>query len=304
MSEKNLKVNIAGVEFKNPILTASGTFGSGKEYSEFYDLGLLGGITLKGVSYEPWEGNPPPRIAETYGGMLNSIGLQNPGVFEFIKDELPFLRNVDTKVVVNVCGHTIEEYIQVVEVLNDEEIIDLFELNISCPNIRAGGITFGTDSIQAERVVTAVKKVCKKPLFVKLSPNVADIGMIARVVEAAGADGISLINTLVGMKIDIHKRQPILKNKIGGLSGPCIKPVAVKMIHQVRKAVKIPIIGMGGVITGDDAVELLMAGADVVAVGTANFMDPYAPINILDGLKDFMDKENIKDVREITNIID
>lgn len=299
---KNLGVNIAGVLFKNPIMTASGTFGSGKEYSEFIDLNNLGGIMVKGVSYEPWRGNDSPRIAETYGGMLNSVGLQNPGVHKFVQDDIPFLKKFDTKIIVNVCGHTLEEYIKVVEVLNDTDI-DMYELNISCPNISEGGITFGTDCNMVSTVVSEVKKISKKPLIVKLSPNVTDIVSIAKAAEASGADALSLINTLLGMKIDIYKRQPVLANKMGGLSGPSIKPVAVRMVYQVSKAVNIPIIGMGGITTGEDAIEFIMAGATAVAVGTANFMNPYATIDILNGVKDFMKNNNIDDINNLRGAV-
>lgn len=299
---KNLGVNIAGVLFKNPIMTASGTFGSGKEYSEFIDLNNLGGIMVKGVSYDPWRGNDSPRIAETYGGMLNSVGLQNPGVHKFVQDDIPFLKKFDTKIIVNVCGHTLEEYIKVVEVLNDTDI-DMYELNISCPNISEGGITFGTDCNMVSTVVSEVKKISKKPLIVKLSPNVTDIVSIAKAAEASGADALSLINTLLGMKIDIYKRQPVLANKMGGLSGPSIKPVAVRMVYQVSKAVNIPIIGMGGITTGEDAIEFIMAGATAVAVGTANFMNPYATIDILNGVKDFMKNNNIDDINNLRGAV-
>lgn len=297
----SLNVSICGVEFKNPVLTASGTFGSGKEYSEFIDLNLLGGIIVKGVSNKKWLGNPPPRIAETYGGMINAVGLQNPGVDAFIKTDLPFLNKFDTNVIVNVCGHTIPEYVEVVDKLADTEI-DMLELNISCPNLSEGGLAFGTSTQSVTEVVSEVKKHAKQPLIVKLSPNVTDICEIARAAEAAGADGLSLINTILAMQIDIHKRRPVLGNTVGGLSGPAIKPVAVRMVYQVHKAVKIPIIGMGGIVSGDDAVEFLMAGASAVAVGTASFANPYATEEVIKGIERYMDRYNMNDIKEILPI--
>lgn len=300
--DKNLSVNLAGVELKNPVMTASGTFASGKEYGEFIDINKLGAIVAKGVSSKPWKGNPAPRIAETYGGMLNCVGLQNPGADFFIKEELPFIKKFDTKVVVNLCGHTIEEYIEVTKCFKNVDV-DLLELNISCPNITKGGISFGTDAKLVEEVVSKVKKQASKPLIVKLSPNVTDIVSIAKAAESGGADAISLINTVMGMKIDINKKKPILANKIGGLSGPAIKPIAVRMVYLVSKAVKVPIIGMGGIMTGEDAIEFIMAGATAVAVGTANFVNPYATMDILQGIEDFMDKNEIKDLKQIRGII-
>ena len=300
----SLNVNIAGVELKNPIITASGTFNSGKEYSRLIDLNKLGAITAKGVSHEPWPGNPPPRIAETYGGMLNAVGLQNPSAKNFIKDDLPFMRQFDTKVIVNLCGKTMEDYIAVAQDFNGVDI-DLFELNISCPNIKAGGMAMGTDPKTAEEVTRNVKKILgKTPLMVKLSPNVKDIVSIAKAAEAGGADGLSLINTLLGMKIDIHKRRPILGNKIGGLSGPAIKPVAVRMVYQVAKATNLPIIGMGGITTGEDAIEFIMAGATAVSVGMANFTNPHATIEILQGIEDYMVKYGIKNINDIRGVIE
>lgn len=299
MSVLNTSVNIAGVAFKNPVTTASGTFASGKEYAEFVDLHKLGAITTKGVSLKEWKGNPPPRIAETYGGMLNSVGLQNPGVEAFIENDLPFLREAGTNVIINVCGHTVEEYCAVVERLSGEEEVHMFELNISCPNVSEGGINFGTNWKMTEKVVMAVKKVSKKPLIVKLTPNVTDIDVIAKAAESSGADALSLINTLVGMKIDINTRRPVLGNRTGGLSGPAIKPVAVRMVYQVAKTVKIPIIGMGGIVSGDDAIEFMLAGATAVAVGTANFNDPYATTEVIKGIEYYMFKNNINDINEI-----
>jgi len=303
---KNLKVNIAGVEFNNPVTTASGTFGYGREFSQFVDLNKIGGISVKGVAIDEWGGNPPPRIMETYGGMLNSVGLQNPGVDYFIEKEIPFLRRYESKIIANVCGHSVEEYEGVCEKINEADI-DLVELNISCPNLggSGGGAAFGTDPDMAREVVAKSKaKLTKKPLLVKLSPNVTDITLIAKTVEAAGADAVSLINTLLGMKIDIRKRKAPFANKVAGLSGPAIKPVALRMVYQVKKSVKIPVLGMGGISTGEDAIEFMMAGASAIAVGTANFINPNACINILREIEEFMEKENIKDINEIVGIID
>lgn len=300
---KNLSFKIGNVEFKNPVMTASGTFGSGKEYVDFIDLNKLGAVVVKGVSKTPWIGNDTPRIAEVYGGMLNSVGLQNPGVDVFIKEDIPFLRQFDTKIVVNVCGHSLDEYIEVTESLTNADV-DALELNISCPNVAEGCLSFGTDAKMVEKVVSSVKKVSKQPLIVKLTPNVTDITEIARASEIGGADAISLINTITGMKIDIHKRKPILAKKMGGMSGPAIKPIAVRMVYQVSKVVNIPIIGMGGISNGDDAIEFILAGASGIAVGTANFINPYATIDVLKGIEDYMDKYNIKDLKEIRGIVD
>ncbi|WP_250227552.1 dihydroorotate dehydrogenase [Anaeropeptidivorans aminofermentans] len=300
---RNLSVTIADVTFKNPVGTASGTFGSGREFVDFIDLNNLGSVTVKGVSAEPWLGNPSPRAAETYGGMLNSVGLQNPGAYEFIKNDIPFLRQFDTKIIVNICGHTVEEYAEVAKIINEADI-DMMELNISCPNVSQGGITFGTNTEMVEKVVGEIKKVITKPLIVKLSPNVTDIAEIAKSAESAGADAISLINTLLGMRIDIHKRKPVLANKMGGLSGPAIKPVAVRMVYQVRKAVQIPIIGMGGISNWEDAIEFIMAGASMISVGTANFMNPMVTEEILSGIINYMDECHIKDIKDITGIIE
>lgn len=300
---KNLSFKIGNVEFKNPVMTASGTFGSGKEYVDFIDLNKLGAVVVKGVSKTPWIGNDTPRIAEVYGGMLNSVGLQNPGVDAFIKEDIPFLRQFDTKIVVNVCGHSLDEYIEVTESLANADV-DALELNISCPNVAEGCLSFGTDAKMVEKVVSSVKKVSKQPLIVKLTPNVTNIIEIARASEIGGADAISLINTITGMKIDIHKRKPILAKKMGGMSGPAIKPIAVRMVYQVSKVVNIPIIGMGGISNGDDAIEFILAGASGIAVGTANFINPYATIDVLKGIEDYMDKYNIKDLKEIRGIVD
>jgi len=298
----DLKVNIAGVELKNPVITASGTFGSGREYSDFIDLSKLGAITVKGVSDKPWKGNPAPRIAEVYGGMLNSVGLQNPGVDYFIKEDLPFLKQFNTKIIVNVCGHTIKEYVNVVKALNGKEI-DLIELNISCPNVAEGGMAFGTDCNMVEKVVGEVKKYADKPLIVKLSPNVTDIAAIAKSAVNGGADALSLINTITAMKIDIHKRKAILAQKIGGMSGPAVKPIAVRMVYQVSKAVDVPIIGMGGISNGNDAIEFIMAGATGVSIGTAGFSNPTAAIDTITEIKNYMQKYNINNLSEIRAII-
>ncbi len=282
----NTTVNIAGVELKNPIMTASGTFGSGEEYSEFVDLNKLGAVVTKGVANVPWQGNPTPRIAETYGGMLNSIGLQNPGIDVLIKRDIPFLKKFDTKIVVNVCGKTTEDYCEVVERLSQEEV-DLLEINISCPNVKEGGIAFGQNPAAVEAITKELKKRAKQPIIMKLSPNVTDITEIAKAAEAGGADALSLINTLTGMKIDIHKKAFALANKTGGLSGPAIKPIAIRMVYQVANAVKLPIIGMGGISNTEDAIEFLMAGANAVAVGTMNFRNPYVTEEIVNGIEQY-----------------
>ena len=303
MSNINTAVNICGVEMKNPVTTASGTFGSGREFGEFVDLNRLGAVTVKGVAAEAWKGNNAPRIAETYGGMLNSVGLQNPGADYFIENDIPFLRQFDTKIIVNICGHTIEEYCAAAEKLSDADV-DLFELNISCPNVSQGGITFGTVPSMAEKVVSEVKKYCKKPLIVKLTPNVTDITEIAKAAVSGGADALSLINTLLGMRIDIHKRKPVLANKVGGFSGPAIKPVAVRMVYQVCKAVDVPVIGMGGISNYEDAIEFIMAGATGVAIGTANFMNPYTTVEVVEGIEKFMKENGIKYLSELRGVID
>lgn len=299
----NTKVNICGVELKNPVMTASGTFGSGREFSEFIDLNKLGAVVVKGVADKPWNGNPAPRIAEVYGGMLNSVGLQNPGVDYFIENDIPFLRQFDTKIIVNVCGHSIEEYTNVVKKLQGQDV-DLLELNISCPNVSEGGMAFGTDPCMVEKVVNEVKKVADKPLIVKLSPNVTDITEIAKAAVSGGSDALSLINTLTGMKIDIYKRQPVLYRKIGGMSGPAVKPVAVRMVYQVCKAVDVPVIGMGGISNAEDAIEFIMAGATGVSIGTANFINPRATVETVEGIEEYMRKYNVNDLSEIRGIID
>jgi len=293
----NLKVNIAGVEWKNPVTTASGTFGFGKEYAEYFDISRLGAVTVKSVSIEKKLGNPTPRVAETAAGMLNAVGLQNPGAEFFLKYELPNLRKLDTKIVVNIAGNTIDEYVAVTEMIGDS--VDMLELNISCPNVKVGGMAFGVDEKSAFEATSAVRKVAKVPLIVKLSPNVTDISAIAVAVESGGADAVSLINTLLGMKIDINKRKPILANNVGGLSGPAVMPIAVRMVYQVAQKVKIPIIGMGGISSGSDAIEFLLAGASAVAVGTAGFVDPYAHIRVINEIEEYMIKNNIADVNDI-----
>ncbi len=302
--DSQLGVTIAGVHFKNPVMTASGTFGHGEDFADFVDVSRLGGVITKGVSITPWKGNPPPRIAETTSGMLNAVGLQNPGVEVFKATAIPYLRRFNTNIIVNLCGHTLEEYVAVTEAMADADV-DMFELNISCPNLAAGagGLAFGTDPAMVEKVVGAVKKKATKPLIVKLSPNVTDITAIAKAAQGAGADALSLINTLLGMHIDIHRRKPTLANTMGGLSGPCIKPVALRMVYQAAKAVSIPIIGMGGIATGADAVEFLMAGATAVAVGSANFANPHATLDVLTGILEYMYQYNINDINTLVGAI-
>ena len=297
-----LGVTIAGVELKNPIMTASGTFGSGRDFEPYVDLNRIGCVVVKGVANKEWLGNPAPRIVETYGGMINAVGLQNPGIDTFIKEDIPFLRQYDTKIAVNLAGRTIEEYVEVAEKLRDADV-DLLELNISCPNVKEGGVAFGIDPVMAQKVTEAVKKVARQPLIVKLSPNVTDITEIARAVEAGGADAISLISTLIGSRIDVHKRQFILSTKQGGLSGPAIKPVAVRMVYQVANAVNLPIVGMGGIMTGEDAIEFMMAGANAVAIGTANLLDPRATMKVLDEIMIFMQNKGIENINDIVGIV-
>lgn len=298
----NLSVNIAGVTLKNPVTVASGTFGSGMEYGEFVDLNRLGAVTTKGVANVPWPGNPTPRIAETCGGMMNAIGLQNPGLATFKERDLKFLADYDTKIIVNVCGRSKEDYIDAVEQLADTNA-DLLEINISCPNVKEGGIAFGQNPKMAEEITAAVKKVAKQPVIMKLSPNVTDITEMARAVEAGGADAVSLINTLTGMKIDVERRTFAVANKTGGLSGPAIKPVAVRMVYQVANAISLPIIGMGGIRTAEDALEFLMVGASAVAVGTANFVNPYATIEVIDGIAAYMERHGIQDIKELIGCV-
>lgn len=298
----NTLVNLAGIELKNPVMTASGTFGSGEEYSEFVDLQRLGAVVTKGVANIPWTGNPTPRIAETYGGMLNAIGLQNPGMEVFIERDLPFLKKYDTKIIVNVCGKTTEDYCSVVERLANEPV-DMLEINISCPNVKEGGIAFGQNPCSVEAITKEIKKYAKQPVIMKLSPNVTDITETAKAAEAGGADVLSLINTLTGMKIDVNKRCFALANKTGGLSGPAIKPVAVRMVYQVAQAVKLPIIGMGGIANAEDALEFILAGASAVSVGTANFNNPLATIEVINGIEDYMRKYQINDIKELIGAV-
>lgn len=298
----NMKVNIAGVELQNPVMTASGTFGSGAEYSEFVDLNKLGAVVTKGVANVPWAGNPAPRIAETYGGMLNAIGLQNPGIDLFIERDLPFLQKYDCKVIVNVCGKTTADYCEVVERLSDESV-DLLEINISCPNVKEGGIAFGQNSKSVEDITKEIKKHAKQPVIMKLSPNVTDITETAKAAEAGGADALSLINTLTGMKIDINKRTFAIANKTGGMSGPAVKPIAVRMVYQVCNAVNLPVIGMGGICNGDDAMEFILAGASAVSIGTANFTNPRATLDTIEGIKNYMSKYNIDDINDLIGAV-
>lgn len=298
----DMSVNIAGVVMNNPVTTASGTFGSGAEYSDLFDLSKLGAVTTKGVANIPWQGNNTPRIAETYGGMINAVGLQNPGIDVFVERDIPFLKKYDTKIIVNVCGKSESDYVEVVERLADQPV-DLLEINISCPNVKEGGIAFGQDPKAVERITAAVKAKAKQPIIMKLSPNVTDITVMAKAAVAGGADALSLINTLTGMKIDVDRRKFILANKTGGLSGPAIKPVAVRMVYQVANAVDVPIIGMGGIANAYDALEFIMAGATAVAVGTATFNNPFATVEVVDGIREFMIKNNIKSLDEIRGCV-
>lgn len=298
----NTKVTIADVEFKNPVMTASGTFGSGMEYSDFVDLNRLGAVVTKGVANIPWPGNPTPRVTETHGGMLNAIGLQNPGIDVFVERDLPFLSQYDTRVIVNICGKSVEDYLEVVERLSDEKA-DMLEINVSCPNVKEGAIAFGQRADCLYDITSQIKKRARQPVIMKLSPNVTDITEMARAAEAAGADAISLINTLTGMKIDIHRRSFVLANKTGGLSGPAIKPVAVRMVYQASHAVKIPVIGMGGIATADDAIEFLLAGASAIAIGAMNFANPYTTIEVIEGIEAYMKKYNIDDINEIIGCV-
>ena len=297
-----LEVKFAGITFPNPVTTASGTFGSGMEYSEFVDLDKRGAVTTKGVANVPWSGNATPRIVETHGGMLNAIGLQNPGIDTLLERDLPFLREKGARVIVNVCGRSKEDYVEVVERLAGEDV-DMLEINIACPDVKAGGIAFGQKPEMAEEITKAVKTVAKQPVIMKLSPNVTDITEMAKAVEAGGADGVSLINTLTGMKIDVNRKTFALANRTGGMSGPCVKPVAVRMVYQVAQAVKIPILGMGGIQNTEDALEFLMAGATMVAVGTANFFNPHATSQIIDGLQEYAEKEGLTNIREIIGCV-
>ena len=298
----NLGIDLCGVALKNPVMTASGTFGSGEEYSEFVDLNKLGAVVTKGVANVPWEGNPTPRVAEVYGGMLNAIGLQNPGIDLFIDRDIPFLKKYDTKIIVNVCGHAPEEYLAVVERLADEPI-DMMEINISCPNVNAGFLAFGQDAKHVEELTAQIKKIAKQPIIMKLTPNVTDITEIAKAAEAGGADALSLINTLTGMKIDINRRTFAVANKTGGVSGPVVHPIAVRMVYQTAQAVNIPIIGMGGIATPEDAIEMILAGASAVSVGTANFYNPNATIEIIDGIEAYMKKNGFESVKDMVGIV-
>ena len=298
----NTSVELCGVTLKNPVMTASGTFGSGQEYGEFVDLNKLGAVVTKGVANVPWPGNPTPRVAEVYGGMLNAVGLQNPGIELFCKRDIPFLKQYDTRIIVNVCGKTEEDYVDAVEKLG-EQPVDMLEINISCPNVKEGGIAFGQVPAMAERITKAVKKVAKQPVIMKLSPNVTDITEMAKAVEAGGADAVSLINTITGMKIDINRRTFAVANKTAGLSGPAIKPVAVRMVYQTANAVKLPIIGMGGIASAEDALEFLMAGATMVSVGTANFNDPMTTIKVEEGIRDYCARNGIADVNELIGCV-
>lgn len=299
----DMRVKIAGVEWNNPVTVASGTFGSGEEYSEFVDLNRLGAVTTKGVANVPWPGNPTPRVAEIHSGMMNAIGLQNPGIDVFCKRDIPFLRQYDTKIIVNVCGRSTEDYCEVVERLANEDV-DMLEINISCPNVKEGGIAFGQDPKAVEAITREVKKYAKQPIIMKLSPNVTDITEMARAAQAGGADVLSLINTLTGMKIDINKRTFALANKTGGMSGPCLKPVAVRMVYQVARAVKLPIIGMGGICNAEDALEFILAGATAVSIGTANFTNPYATVETVQGIEDYMKKNKIEDIQSLIGVVE
>lgn len=298
----NTKVTIAGVEFKNPVMTASGTFGSGMEYGEFVDLNRLGAVVTKGVANVPWPGNPTPRVTETYGGMLNAIGLQNPGIEVFCKRDIPFLKQYDTKIIVNVCGKSVEDYLEVVDRLS-EEPVDMLEINVSCPNVKEGAIAFGQKADALENITREIKKHAKQPVIMKLSPNVTDIAEMAKAAEAAGADAISLINTITGMKIDIHKRAFALANKTGGLSGPAIKPVAVRMVYQASHAVKIPVIGMGGIATAEDAIEFMLAGATAISVGAMNFVNPYTTAEIVEGIEQYMKRYQVEKVTDLIGAV-
>lgn len=299
----NTKIKIAGIELKNPVMTASGTFGSGMEYAGFVDLNKLGAVVTKGVANIPWEGNPTPRVAEVYGGMLNAIGLQNPGVDVLLERDIPFLKQFDTRIIVNVCGKTVEDYLEVVEKLGDAAV-DLLEINVSCPNVKEGAIAFGQKADCLYDITSAIKKKAKQPVIMKLSPNVTDIAEMAKAAEAAGADALSMINTITGMKIDIYKRKFVLANKTGGLSGPAVKPVAVRMVYQASKAVKIPIIGMGGIASAEDAVEFMMAGASAVAVGAMNFVNPCLTVEIAEGIEKYMKQYKIEDIRDMIGCVD
>lgn len=298
----NMKVNIAGVEWNNPVTVASGTFGSGAEFAEFVDLNRLGAVTTKGVANIPWAGNPTPRVAETYGGMMNAVGLQNPGIDVFCERDIPFLRQYDTKIIVNVCGKSTEDYCEVVERLADEDV-DMLEINISCPNVKEGGIAFGQNPKAAEEITRAVKKYAKQPVVMKLSPNVTSIAEMAKAVEAGGADAVSLINTITGMKIDIRRKTFLLANRTGGVSGPAIHPIAVRMVYEAANAVKVPVIGMGGIASAEDAIEMILAGASAVSVGTANFYNPAVTMEIVDGIESYMKEQGFETISDMVGIV-
>ncbi len=298
----DMRINIAGVEWKNPVTVASGTFGSGAEFADYMDLNRLGAVTTKGVANIPWSGNPTPRVAETYGGMMNAVGLQNPGIDVFCQRDIPFLKQYDTRIIVNVCGRSTEDYCEVVERLADEDV-DMLEINISCPNVKEGGIAFGQDPQAAEAITKAVKKYAKQPVIMKLSPNVTSISEMAKAVESGGADAVSLINTITGMKIDIHRKTFVLANRTGGVSGPAIHPIAVRMVYEAANAVNVPVIGMGGIASAEDAIEMLLAGASAVSVGTANFHDPAVTVKIIEGIERYMKDQGFKNVKEMIGIV-
>lgn len=299
----NTEVNLAGITLKNPVMTGSGTFGSGMEYGEFVDLNCLGAVVTKGVANVPWPGNPTPRVAEVYGGMLNAIGLQNPGIDVFMERDIPFLKQYDTKIIVNVCGKSVEDYLEVVDKLGEEPAVAMLEINVSCPNVKEGAIAFGQKADALYNITSQIKKHAKQPIIMKLSPNVTDITEMARAAEAAGADALSLINTITGMKIDIHRRKFALANKTGGMSGPAIKPIAVRMVYQTAQAVKIPIIGMGGIADAEDAIEFLLAGATAVSVGAMNFVNPYATVEVIKGIEDYMRKYNVEKLTDLIGAV-
>lgn len=299
----NTQTTIAGVTFKNPVMTASGTFGSGMEYSEFVDLNQLGAVVTKGVANVPWPGNPTSRVAEVYGGMLNAIGLQNPGIDVFMERDIPFLKQYDTRIIVNVCGKTVEDYVEVVEKLGDEPAVSMLEINVSCPNVKEGAIAFGQKADALYHITQEVKKHAKQPIIMKLSPNVTDITEMAKAAEAAGADALSLINTLTGMKIDIHKRCFAIANKTGGMSGPAIKPIAVRMVYQAAHAVQIPVIGMGGIATAEDAIEFILAGASAVSIGAMNFVNPYTTLEVVKGIEDYMERYHVENLTDLIGAV-
>jgi len=300
----NTQTTIAGITFKNPVMTASGTFGSGMEYGEFVDLNQLGAVVTKGVANVPWPGNPTPRVAEVYGGMLNAIGLQNPGIDVFMDRDIPFLKQYDTKIIVNVCGKSVEDYVEVVEKLGDEPAVSMLEINVSCPNVKEGAIAFGQKADALYNITEEIKKHAKQPIIMKLSPNVTDITEMAKAAEAAGADALSLINTITGMKIDIHRRKFAIANKTGGMSGPAIKPVAVRMVYQAAHAVKIPIIGMGGIANAEDAIEFILAGASAVSIGAMNFVNPYTTVEVVKGIEDYMKRYNVENLTDLIGAVD